>query len=430
MRHRLRTVLGTLVLAASSLAATTTSAAPTLEQAVVSAMTDRSRADGSALAAAGAGTEVNVQRSTPSGDWVFGSSVIKAPNVDGAYPEGWLFVAQRVAGGWKVGLDGSAEFADLAGRAPSAVVSQGEKRTFAANAAAAAARAAAPAAQAAPTGLSLPYPVGASWRIIGGPHGWSGQPRPWSSIDLDSRAANREVLAAQSGRAYWVCSNGGHIRIIHDNGWTTEYYHLLNEIRPNGTQLQMGAYLGLTSTRVPCGGSAGSNHVHFALKSGSSWVALQDKTIGGWTYFEGSSAYGGGARRGATTRYTGDWIQNYGTETGGRTFENTANHDVADLGQAESPITVTGVPGNAPTTLGVYVDVHHGWRGDLRIDLIGPTGQTYRLRDPAPADDGTIIHENYTRDASGSPAEGTWRLRVTDVDANHSGYIDAWSLTF
>ncbi|MFI6503224.1 proprotein convertase P-domain-containing protein [Nonomuraea typhae] len=428
MRHRLFTVLGLVVLAAASMGAAPATAAPGLDQAVVQLMTARSQADGSKLAAAGAGTEVNVQRSSPRGDWAFGSSVIKAPDVEGAYPEGWLFLAQRTATGWTAALDGTSEFAELAARAPAAVLSAGEKQTFAANAKAAAARSAA--AQAAPTGLSLPYPVGNQWKIIGGPHGWSGQPRPWSSIDLDSRAADRSVLAAQSGRAYWVCSNGGHIRIIHDNGWTTEYYHLLNEIRPNGTPVRMGDYLGLTSTRIPCGGSAGSNHVHFALKSGSSWVPLADKTIGGWTYFEGSSAYGGGARRGGATRYVGDWIQNYGPETGGRTFENTADQDVADLGQAESPITVGGVPGNAPANLGVYADVHHGWRGDLQLDLVGPTGAVYRLRDPAPGDDGTIIHETYTVNASDSPANGTWRLRVRDVDANHSGYIDAWSLTF
>lgn len=426
MRHRLRAIPAIIVLAAASIAAAP-STDPALDQAVVSAMTERSRADGSSLISANAGTEVNVQRATPSGDWAFGSSVIKAPNVEGAYPEGWLFLAQRTATGWRVGLDGTGDFADLAQKAPDSVVSQGEKKTFAANSKAAQART----AQAAPTGLSLPYPVGASWRIIGGPHGWSGQPRPWSSIDLDSRAANRDVLAAQSGRAYSVCSNGGHIRIIHDNGWTTEYYHLLNEIRPApGTPVRMGDYLGQTSTRIPCGGSAGSNHVHFALKSGSSWVPLQDKTIGGWTYFEGSSAYGGGAHRGGVYRYTGDWLQNHGPETGGRTFENTGNHDVPDLGQAESPITVSGMSGNAPASLGVYLDVHHGWRGDLQIDLVGPTGLVYRLRDPVPADDGTIIHENHTTDASQSPANGTWRLRVKDVDGNHSGYIDAWSLTF
>ncbi|MEU6999833.1 proprotein convertase P-domain-containing protein [Nonomuraea sp. NPDC046570] len=421
MRQRLLSILGIVVLVAASTAATS-SADPALDEAVVQVMTDRSRAEGSSLVAANAGNEVNPQRTSPGGDWVFGSSVIKAPNVEGAYPEGHLFLAQKTAGGWRVGLDGTPEFAALARRAPESVLSRGEKKTFAAQTKAT--------QTATPTGLSLPYPVGASWRIIGGIHGWSGQPRPWSSIDLDSRAADRSVLAAQSGRAYWICSNGGHIRIIHDNGWTTEYYHLLNEIRPNGTAVQMGDYLGLTSTRIPCGGSAGSNHVHFGLKSGSSYVALADKTIGGWTYFEGASAYSGGARRGNTTRYTGDWLENYGPETGGRTFENTTNYDVPDLGQAESSITVSGVPGNAPASLKVYADVHHGWRGDAQIDLIGPTGTVYRLRDPAPNDNGTIIHENYTTNASQSPANGTWRLRVTDVDSNHSGYIDAWSLTF
>lgn len=401
----------TIVLAGALVFVSTPASATDLDAAVAAAMVGK-------RSAPHAGIEVNVQRS--EGGWVFGSGVLKASPYAGA-PESWLFVARRTGGGWQVALDDDKSFADLAQLAPSKVVSADEKQTFArwaSNARVAGTQ----------TGLSLPYPVGVSWTIIGGPHGWSGQPRPWSSIDLNG--GDRRVLSAQSGRAYWMCSNGGHIRIIHDNGWTTEYYHLLNEIRPNGQHYPMGTYLGLTSTRVPCGGSAGSNHVHFALKQGGSWVALQDKTIGGWTYFEGSRAYAGGARRGSVTRTTGQSIQNYGPEQGGTTFENTTNFNVADLGSAESPIAVTGVPGNAPATLSVFADVHHTWRGDLRIDLIAPDGTAYRLRNPDPDDDADVIHETYTVNASSEVANGTWRLRVTDVAVNDSGYIDGWTITF
>ncbi|NUT45141.1 MAG: peptidoglycan DD-metalloendopeptidase family protein [Thermoactinospora sp.] len=417
MNRFLRATVAALLLAAS-LAATT--AAPTLHEAVAAAMTGQSRALGSSLADAGAGVEVNVQRQADG--WAFGSTVIKAPRREGAYPEGALFLARLGGGGaWQVGLDGSTLFAELATAAPEQVVSKGEKETFGSNAR--------HAVQQVDTGLALPYAAGASWRLIGGPHGWSGQPRPWSSLDLDSRAANRDVLAAQSGRAYWMCSNGGHIRVIHDNGWTTEYYHLLDEIRPDGERVAMGAYLGRTSTRIPCGGSAGSNHVHFALKSGSSWTPVQDKVIGGWRWFEGGQAYDGGGCRGTDCRYVGGWFHNYGPENG-RQFANDADHTIADLGSAESPITVSGVSGNAPAALEIYADVHHGWRGDLRLDLIAPDGRVHLLRSPAPSDDGTIIHETYVRDASASPANGVWKLRATDVDGNHAGYIDAWRMTF
>lgn len=395
-------------------------ATPSLEQSVTAEMMSRANLENSDLAERNSGTEVNPQRS--SGDWVFGSAVIKAPATAEA-PEAWLFVAHRNKGTWQVALDGTPEFQSLAAASP--MLSRGEKQTFANNA-----RNARNDVLATKTGLALPFPIGGSWRIIGGLHGWSGQPRPWSSIDLDSRATNREVLAAQSGRAYWMCSNGGHIRIIHDNGWTTEYYHLLNEIKPNGTAVRLGDYLGLTSTRIPCGGSAGSNHVHFALKKDGSWVPMAEKTIGGWTGFEGSSAYGGGMYRGSDYRYTGDWVYNYGPETGGKTFENATNFDIPDLGQVESSITVSGVPGNAPSSLQVYLDIHHTWRGDLQVDLIGPSGAAYRLRNPDPDDDADVIHQTIGVNASSEVANGTWKIRVKDVDDNDVGYIDGWTLTF
>lgn len=49
-------------------------------------------------------------------------------------------------------------------------------------------------------------------------------------------------------------------------------------------------------------------------------------------------------------------------------------------------------------------------------------------------DTGTELHATYTVDASALPANGTWRLRVTDntpgIFTVDPGYLDNWSLTF
>ncbi|GAA2396289.1 proprotein convertase P-domain-containing protein [Nonomuraea africana] len=430
MRHPTR-LMAILFLLMAGLATTTPQAAnaqaATLQEAVIAAMTETSQSAGSSLAAAGAGFEVNIQRQAPG--WAFGSGVIKAPAEEGAHPEGWMFLARLTYGSWTAALDGTAAFADLATAAPEGVVSLGEKQTFASNAR----QQSQSLAATVDTGLGLPWRQGASWLLIGGPHGWSGSPRPWSSLDFDSRAANRDVLAASPGRAYWVCSNGGHIRIIHDNGYTTEYYHLLNEIKPNGERVNTGDYLGMTSTRVPCGGSAGSNHVHFSVRESGQFISLEGRTVGGWTWHEGGAAYGGYATRGTERRNVGTYLVNYGPSGGPgepKVFENQQNWNIPDLSWAESYITVSGVGGNAPANLQIYADVHHGWRGDLRLRLIAPDGRSYLLRTPDPDDNGTVIHEIYTRDASATRADGRWILRAEDVDANHSGYIDAWRLTF
>ncbi|MEU3774068.1 S8 family serine peptidase, partial [Streptomyces sp. NPDC032472] len=60
--------------------------------------------------------------------------------------------------------------------------------------------------------------------------------------------------------------------------------------------------------------------------------------------------------------------------TPGTGFENTTNVNINDNTTVESPITVTGVAGNAPATLKVGVDIKHTYIGDLKVDLVAPDG--------------------------------------------------------
>jgi len=111
-------------------------------------------------------------------------------------------------------------------------------------------------------------------------------------------------------------------------------------------------------------------------------------------------------------------------------FDNTDKVPIPDLGTAESRIVVSGVAGNAPTTLKVDVTIRHTYRGDLVIDLVGPSGAAYRLKDSAASDNARDVVVIYQVNASAEPANGTWRLRVRDVFSGDIGYIDQWSLRF
>lgn len=114
----------------------------------------------------------------------------------------------------------------------------------------------------------------------------------------------------------------------------------------------------------------------------------------------------------------------------GAYFENTADVAINDNATAESPITVTGVGGNAPATLKVGVDIKHTYRGDLVVSLVAPDGTVYLLED-FPNSDGTDnITKTYTVNASSEAANGTWKLRVGDQASQDTGKIDAWNLTF
>lgn len=118
------------------------------------------------------------------------------------------------------------------------------------------------------------------------------------------------------------------------------------------------------------------------------------------------------------------------TPPAGKYFENTGDVAITDNATVESPVTVTGVSGNAPSTLKVGVDIKHTYRGDLVLSLVAPDGTVYSLEDFADNDSTDDVAKTYTVDASSETAAGTWKLRVRDGATQDTGKIDAWNLTF
>ncbi|GAA1150583.1 M4 family metallopeptidase [Streptomyces hebeiensis] len=119
-----------------------------------------------------------------------------------------------------------------------------------------------------------------------------------------------------------------------------------------------------------------------------------------------------------------------GTGTG-QTFESTTQVAIPDNGAAvTSSLTVSGVTGNAPAALQVDVDITHTWRGDLVIDLVGPSGASYRLKASSGSDSADDVVETYLVNASSEVANGTWQLKVQDVASQDTGRINGFKLTF
>ncbi|MFF3019770.1 M28 family metallopeptidase [Streptomyces sp. NPDC057939] len=115
----------------------------------------------------------------------------------------------------------------------------------------------------------------------------------------------------------------------------------------------------------------------------------------------------------------------------GPSFENTTDVNIPDSPAAgvNSPITVSGVAGNAPATTKVDVNIVHTYRGDLQIDLIAPDGTAYRLKN-SNSDSADNVIASYTVNASSEVANGVWKLQVKDVAAQDVGYINSWKITF
>ncbi|WP_369232618.1 S8 family serine peptidase [Streptomyces sp. R21] len=144
----------------------------------------------------------------------------------------------------------------------------------------------------------------------------------------------------------------------------------------------------------------------------------------------GSCSGGCGAGLADATK-TVQAVSTSGGTTTGTTFSSTSAASIPDAGSAiTSPITVSGISGNAPSTLKAAVDITHTYRGDLVIDLVAPDGSTYRLKASSTSDSADNVNTTYTVDASSEVANGTWKLRVQDVAAQDTGTLNSWKLTF
>lgn len=84
----------------------------------------------------------------------------------------------------------------------------------------------------------------------------------------------------------------------------------------------------------------------------------------------------------------------------------------------------------------VRVDIAHPFRGDLRIDLIGPDGTTVNLQQPS-LERGTDLHATFGLTAEpaeplsvfhGRPAQGQWTLVVRDVRSLDRGTLLSWAV--
>lgn len=264
---------------------------------------------------AGHGVQVTVaERSTSA--WGFGTVV--RPAAADAYPEGWLFVARRVTGRWEVALEGDARFAALSAEA--AILTDVERRALGSTDGERRAGGSTDAERRAPgdrtenavdrrTGMRLPYAVGQAWRYTGGPHRMNGGAR--SSIDL--AGGDGRVLAARAGLAYTMCRSGrGWIRVVHDRGFATDYYHLEHNIKAAGTPVAEGAFLGFIGNDVSCGGRSTGKHVHLSLRRDGQYVDIERYAFGKWVILAGSKVYQGAARHGSRHVAVGGSLYNYG----------------------------------------------------------------------------------------------------------------------
>lgn len=110
-------------------------------------------------------------------------------------------------------------------------------------------------------------------------------------------------------------------------------------------------------------------------------------------------------------------------------YSNTDNYNIPDNKAAgiTSPITVTRT-GDSGTVTAV-VNIVHPYIGDLKVQLISPSGKTVTLHSNT-GSGAANINKSYTADMTGANSNGVWKLKAVDSGRGDVGYIDSWELSF
>ncbi len=80
-----------------------------------------------------------------------------------------------------------------------------------------------------------------------------------------------------------------------------------------------------------------------------------------------------------TPRFSGVSLTGSYTTGGGggtQTYTNGTDYRSATTPRSNSPITVSGRSGNAPSSTPVAVNIVHTYKGDLKVDLVAPDGSS------------------------------------------------------
>lgn len=248
-----------------------------------------------------------IRTGSEAGPWAFGSIVIeppeeakknKKPEHHDPLPEAHLWLAQKTNNKWEAVVEYTPIFYDWVQQTPDDIIDPNLKQVFESDQRVASGEVSIAGDN--NGNFSLPWSPGQTWAFNGGPHGWNGSAAEvWSSLDFGQGAyGDGHVLSAREGTVSLPCGNTAYVVVKHGDGWESHYFHLINigSAVANNQQVARGQWIGDVGTAV-CGGTALGPHVHFALKLNGSFVAMNGREIGGWTFYNGSQQYQGRAER-------------------------------------------------------------------------------------------------------------------------------------
>ena len=130
------------------------------------------------------------------------------------------------------------------------------------------------------------------------------------------------------------------------------------------------------------------------------------------------------------------WSLEVGLEPGTDILSGTASPAVTipDNDATGVDSTIALASSKVTTAVQVDVDITHSFIGDLRVELVAPSGQQAVLHNrQGGSQDNLITSFNSASNPAltpliGQAVQGTWTLRVSDLAAEDVGKLNKWTL--
>jgi extracellular elastinolytic metalloproteinase len=130
------------------------------------------------------------------------------------------------------------------------------------------------------------------------------------------------------------------------------------------------------------------------------------------------------------------WSLEFDLETAAGTSQGEATPALAIPDNNPAGVSSSIAIAQSGTVRGIKVniDITHSWIGDLRVELVAPSGQAAILHDQSGNSEDNIIrtYDSVTSPGltalAGQTTQGNWQLRVKDLAAQDIGKLNKWSL--
>lgn len=110
-------------------------------------------------------------------------------------------------------------------------------------------------------------------------------------------------------------------------------------------------------------------------------------------------------------------------------FESTETAAIPDNSPVGASTSINVTRSGSAGAITVAVDISHTWIGDLKVELIAPSGSSYVLHDNS-GGSANNINQSYSLNLTAEAANGQWTLKAVDSANRDTGSINKWSLTF